>query len=302
MKRVLKPMKLVAIVLTLATLLPAVAQDDDQAAMEERLKDVPILFNMDTPEVAEIFARGQEVGNRADVFTKVGDSNTTNGDFLLAVGMDAEEFCKLGDYDYLQETIDYFSATAPIPGFNNSFIAYSIAAQEGLSSAAALDPLWSNNGNCQRSEGPVACEYRLKKPAVSIIMLGLMDSRYGEPESFRENLEKIVQTSIEMGVIPVLTTFVVQPDSTVLNYGHSLEMNVASVEIAEEYGTPVINLWAAAQSLPGYGVGPDRTHLAHKVGEFCSFDGAEQQYGGTLRNLLTLEALDELRVNILDAE
>jgi hypothetical protein len=37
------------------------------------------------------------------------------------------------------------------------------------------------------------------------------------------------------------------------------------------------------------------------VGKFCSFDGAEKQVGGTLRNLLTLQALDILRQKVLTA-
>jgi hypothetical protein len=31
------------------------------------------------------------------------------------------------------------------------------------------------------------------------------------------------------------------------------------------------------------------------VGEFCSFTGEELLYGGTMRNLLSLQALDVLR-------
>ncbi|MBZ0304512.1 MAG: hypothetical protein K8I82_00455 [Anaerolineae bacterium] len=264
----------------------------------ERLQSTPVLYNMDTPLLQTVFTHGQALGNRADVFTKVGDSNTTNGDFLLAIGM-GKTFCHLGSYAYLQETIDFFSATPPREDVQNSFNSYSIAAQKGLSSASVLDPFWATNALCEANESPLMCEYRIVKPSISIIMLGLMDSRYGEPESFAHYMEEIVKQSIEAGVIPVLTTFVVLPDQEVLNYDHSIQMNIALVDIAETYGTPLINLWAAVQELPNYGIGPDRTHLAHSVGQYCDFTGAEQEYGGTLRNLLTLQALDQLRKNVL---
>ena len=103
---------------------------------------------------------------------------------------------------------------------------------------------------------------------------------------------------MERGVIPVLTTFVVIPERGDV-YERSLEFNMALLDIAAETEMPLINLWAAAQTLPDHGIGPDHTHLKAVVGSFCSFDGAQAQYGGTLRNLLTLQALDMLRRDVL---
>ena len=96
----------------------------------------------------------------------------------------------------------------------------------------------------------------------------------------------------------VLTTFVVLPDRGEI-YERSLEFNMMLLDIARDEQIPLINLWAAAQTLPDDGIGPDHTHLKAQVGSLCSFDGAQQQFGGTLRNLLTLQALDQLRQNVL---
>ncbi|MBI5671435.1 MAG: hypothetical protein HZC41_25875 [Chloroflexi bacterium] len=295
---------LLAVTLTLCPVVMAAAQptptplsaDPEIQTMMERLLDVPVLYNMDTPAVHDIFTRGQQFGNRANVFTKVGDSNTTNGDFLQPLGMKGD-FCELGPYADLQETINFFSVP-PTPDEANSFVRQSVAAKEGLSSAAALDPFWAGEG-CEPNEGPLACEYRLIKPGVAVMMLGLMDVRYKHAESFRTNIEKVIQLSIDHGVIPVLTTIIVLPDQERLSFDDSIRINNHMLDMADQYGVPVINLWAAVQSLPDYGIGPDRTHLKARLGEFCSFDGAEQELGGTLRNLLTLQALDELRRNVL---
>jgi hypothetical protein len=77
-------------------------------------------------------------------------------------------------------------------------------------------------------------------------------------------------------------------------------MNMALLDIAEAEQVPLINLWAAAFALPDHGIGPDRSHLKARVGDYCNFAGAEQELGGTLRTLLTLQALDALRVNVLN--
>lgn len=271
--------------------------DPDIQAMVERLHETPALYNMDTPAVHDIFKHGQQLGNRANVFTKVGDSNTTNGDFLQPIGMKGD-FCELGPYTDLQQTIDFFSIS-PDTVAANSFVRQSVAAKEGLSSAAALDPFWAGD-DCEANEGPLACEYRLIQPGFAVMMLGLMDVRYKHADSFRTNIEKVIQLSIDQGVIPVLTTIVVLPDQERLSFDDSIQINNHMLDMADQYGIPVINLWQAVQTLPDYGIGPDRTHLKQKIGKFCSFDGSELEYGGTLRNLLTLQALDELRRNVLD--
>jgi hypothetical protein len=96
----------------------------------------------------------------------------------------------------------------------------------------------------------------------------------------------------------VQTTFTVLPDYVSPElplWDKALDYNIAIIDVAEKYSTPVIHLWKALQTLPDYGVGPDRTHLKASVGEYCSFTGEEQLYGGTMRNLLSLQALDEIQ-------
>jgi hypothetical protein len=262
----------------------------------ERLQSTPILYNMTTQQVRDIFQHGQELGERADVFTKIGDSNTTSGDFLYPMGVSDQ--CELGPFNYLQDTINYFLTTVPNSN-KNSFTHTSVAAKEGLSSNAVLDPMWAGD-RCQGHENPATCEYRLVKPSISLITIGLMDVRYKtSSDLFRSNIGELVQTTIAQGVIPVLTNIVVLSDQQTLSFDVSMQIDAVLLDIASQYDIPMINLWKAVQSLPDFGIGPDRTHMHHVVGSYCSFTGAEQTVGGTLRNLLTLETLDELRRNVL---
>ncbi len=280
------------------SLMPAPTQVTlgDIPAMEQRLKDTPIFQNLDTERVRAIFQQGQSDGNRANVFTTVGDSNTTNGDFLQPIGMGADTYCTWGSYNYLHATVAYFSTPLTATD-SNSFVHHSIAAGKGYSTASVLDPFWAPDDVCGSDSSPLTCEIARVKPSVAIIMLGNIDVSNMGRADYDANIRQIVQTLIQNGVIPVLTTFVVIPDRDV--YARSLEFNMSLLDLAQQEQTPLINLWAAAQTLPRDGIGPDGTHLKAVVGSFCSFDGAQGQDGGTLRNLLTLQALDQLRQNVL---
>ncbi len=257
-----------------------------------RLRLTPILMNSDTAAVSAIWASGAALGRRADVFTTVGDSNTTNGDFMQVFGL-SRDLCAWGDYAYLRETVAHFSAPLAT-GARTSFTHQSAAARMGFNTASVLDPFWAPSGQCASGESPLMCEYRRSGASISVIMLGGRDVLALDAEAYRANMTQIVGQSIAAGVIPVLTTFIVLPERGDL-YEKSIAFNLALLDIAEAAGVPLINLWTAAESLPDHGIGPDRSHLKARVGAYCAFDGAERQLGGTLRNLLTLQMLDRLR-------
>jgi hypothetical protein len=273
------------------------APADRMTIMINRLRTTPLIINTNTQQVHDIFRRGQALGNRANVFSMVGDSNTTNGDFMRPIGF--SNLCDLGPYYHLQQTIDFFSVS-PREDVANSFTNLSMAADRGFSAAIVLDPFWAD-GTCESNETPLMCEYRSVRPSVAIIMLGQIDINYGNPDIglYRAHMERIVQDSIDRGVIPVLTTIIFLETRDV--WPISMEYNMVLLDLAETYQIPLINMWAAAETLPDHGIGPDHSHLKAVVGYYCAFDGWEYEYGGTLRNLLTLEALDELRRNVLTA-
>lgn len=270
------------------------ALSDADRAHIARLMAVPVLHNLEADALAALLPvaeSGAAQGRRGDVFTRVGDSDTTSGDFLRPMGMRGD-FCAFGPYAYLEAAVAHFDG-APRDAFRNPFDATSVAAVNGLTMNAALDPFWTQDPACLPNETPLACEYRLARPSVAVIMLGRMDVTYFDADFYAQTARLLVEASVDAGVIPVLTTFVVLPDHP--DFGASLAFNSVLLDLADAYGLPLIHLWRAVQTLPRHGIGPDLTHLSHAVGEFCSFDGAQFSYGGTLRNLLTLLALDALR-------
>lgn len=250
--------------------------DEDLA----RLYTVPIL-----PEVSQrlvgVYQIGQALGNNNNVMVKVGDSNSVSGLYLSPI---ADGDYDLGAYDFLQETIDFFS---------DSFDNRSVAAQVGLNAFSVFDPIWAFN-TCEANESPLACEYRLSRPSVAVIMFGQNDTRVLNSEDFESQMRLIVETSLEFGVIPLLVTFTNNPELDDYIWGQGVRFNLITADIAQEYEVPLLNFWIPAQELPNYGIGTDNVHLTSS-GTTVAFNGYESRFGTTLHNLLVLEGLDLIR-------
>lgn len=260
--------------------------------VEARLWALPIIPA--TPRRArQIFAAGEALGNRPQVFSKVGDCHTAAHAYLLPLGVGEYD---LGPYNFLQTDIGFFSAVSPRQGVMNSFENQSMAAASAFNAAAVQDYIWADPVHCQQGESPLECEYRLLMPSIAVITLGSVDVQLYGPEDFRMWLGQLVQTTIQRGIIPVLTTIPTHPD---YYYEQSMAFNGVILDIAQQEQLPLINFWRATRELPNYGLSDDNFHLSHPEGRFISFDGEERVYGVTLHNLVTMLMLDHLRLNVL---
>ncbi len=198
------------------------------------------------PRVREIFLAGQAMGNHPDSVTTVGDCATAGPRFLYVI--DPESF----ETEELRETARYFAG---------SFTHASLAAETGLNTIKLLDPNYADPSICNAGETMLACEYRIAKPTISLIMLGTMDVHALSAAQFEAHMRAVVDISIAHGVIPVLSTIPDQPEmaSTVTP---SHEINAVIAQVASDYGVPLWNFWRAAHSLTNYGLREnDLTHL-----------------------------------------
>lgn len=246
-----------------------------------RLYSVPVIPSV-SGAMQEIFVRGQQLGNYRNVITKIGDSLSVSRIYLTSMSRGDHE---LGPYDFLEETIVYFGASMAEP---------SVASRIGLSSIAVFDPVWADAQLCESNESPLACEYRRKKPSVAFILFGPNDVRSMDDDRYGMQMRMIVEESLTAGVIPVLSTFSVDPDDEF--WWQAINFNLVLVDIAAEYEVPIINLWSAARPLPDYGLDEDGVHLKHSGYENLYYaTGHEAYYGVSLQNLLSLCMLDELR-------
>jgi lysophospholipase L1-like esterase len=245
----------------------------------------PYLSNLD-PSILDIFRRGQELGNRANVFSKIGDSITVSAAFLFSIGNGEYD---LAEFDYLQPVIDHFSQETALTG--NSFSNISMSAQVGWS---ALTPTRRGAGDeiyCSEIETPLECEYRLVRPSMALIMLGTNDIPGTPIASFEIGLRAVIEQSIEMGVIPIVSTL--PPMNQPGMNSRVIQFNEIIRELAIEYRIPLWDYWAPLQGLPDSGMGDDGVHPSVAPrGHWADFSEPYLQYGMVIRNLTALQALN----------
>ena len=232
----------------------------------------------------EVFERGQELGNRANVITKVGDSLTADPMYLTVM---SQEAVVLGPYDYLEETVNYYSESTALA---------SAAAKIGMATYTVFDPMWADAELCNPGESPLECDYRRKMPSIAFIMFGPNDVLHNNPDEYAENLSEIVEFTLDRGIIPVMSTFSYSPDNEY--WLQAVALNQVVIDVATEYEVPLINLWAAARPLDNYGLETtDGMHMNRSGFTYLKYDsGHESWYGLSLRNLLSLKMLDDLRL------
>jgi uncharacterized protein YraI len=241
-----------------------------------------------------IFLNGLSKGNLPHVFTRVGDSITAAPQFLTPIGSGNYS---LGSYGYLGTAINFFSG--PNARGANPFAAASLAARNSWGTTSILDPANADPNLCRSGETPLECEYRVVKPAVSLIMVGTNDSGGLPTETFRANLQTIVQISINMGVIPVLSTVPPKHYNPATD-GRVDEFNQVIIATARAYDIPLWNYWSAMRNTPGEGLGSDGVHPSTPPdGATTVFDDTHLQYGYTVRNLTALQVLYTLWQQIL---
>lgn len=275
---------------------------DIDASTANMLMSMPVVPAIG-PRVYEIFQRGQALGNNRAVFTQVGECNSMSQSFMVPFASGAYD---LGPYGYLQATINFFQT--PVGGVSNSFWYKGTAMTTGLTSAAVVDPAFGGNG-CPAGQSLLECDYERSKPAVALIHLGLYDVYWLTPGHFEQSMRRIIDISIQYGVIPVLTTFpthpgedAMWPNSAETRYQNRAAFNRSIVNLGYEYGIPVINFWGATHSLDWHGLKPhDYQHVLEpaNAGFYTSFNGEEYRYGFTMWNLVALQTLDALRTSVL---
>ena len=224
--------------------------------------------------VKQIFAKGQQLGNNAQRFSKVGDSIIEQPHYM--VKFDTPDY-NLGQYAYLQDVLNYY---------RGSYGRDSLSVRRGLHSWSWNNPTWADKDQCQPDEGPVACEYRVFKPSVSFIVLGSND--VGVPGYFRQSMEDLVKFTIDQGVIPIIVTKADRHE------GDSNINNIILKDTAAKFNVPLLDFDAVAGTMPNRGIDPtDGTHLtfyyAHDYSKPVAFTK-----GHAVHDLTSVIMLDKL--------
>ncbi len=275
---------------------------------------VPVIDGAMKSRLQTILQNGQRLGNRPHVFAKIGDSITESAGFLVDLGNPDYEPSNLGAYQSLAPTLVAFRQTTFSPANRfasawfevaNSFSSYSPSAQSGWSvdnalSTAQLESRYASE--CPTpDQSPLRCELRRKKPSIAFILFGTNDlERVNDVTAFRTQMTQLVEQTISVGVIPVLSTIPARRDSTSLN-ARVETYNQAIVDIANSNNIPLIHLWQALQPLPNNGLDGDGVHPSTYRNDQASLLTAEGlRYGYNMRNLLTLQTLDKIKRIVID--
>lgn len=242
--------------------------------------------------VRDIYRNGQALGNNARAFSKLGDCHSAGGGFVQVFGGTQFPY-NLGGYGQLQRVINYYKNTSPNGVDANSFTYVGEAAQNGFNAIEVHNPTWAPPQRCNKEESPLRCELRRIKPAIAIAMFGTADVHFMHPAMFERGLRQLVEDSLRVGTIPVLTTF---PE--VVQYrDKSILFNLIIKQIGLEYQVPVLDLHAALQFVQDKGVEGDGVHLKNVKEDDLGANLSDQNLsvsGVHVRNLLSLQALDAI--------
>ncbi len=248
------------------------------AAAPADVNGIPIdMIVLMPPEVQQqvraIYALGQTLGSNPRAFSKIGDSIMDTEHFLSRFDQSPYD---LGPYGYLQAVIDHFAG---------SFDRESAAVRVGMHTWGIFDPLWADPARCNAGENAIDCELRLHRPSIALIKLGTND--VGVPESFEENMARIVEACTERGVVPVLGTKANRHE------GAGNINNDIIRQIATRYQVPLWDFDLLSTTLPGRGLDLDSVHLTAYYAHDYSVPTAYQR-GHAMHNLSALIALERV--------
>jgi hypothetical protein len=251
----------------------------------------PLHSPMTPAVVARLKAVLASGGARRDAFVKIGDSNTASPAFLSCyAGQDVQ----WGEHASLAATRAHF-AGGRVDALRTSFDRVSTSATIGW---LAGQPLQGFPSHVDQEIGAV-------KPAFAVIMLGTNDDRPGGFEAFARSLPAVVDRTLALGVVPILSTLPPRSDSPAAA-ARIPEMNRTIRALAESRQIPLMDLYAALLPLPRHGLVGDGIHLASfwqdGAPHACWLTGEALEKGMNVRNLVVLQALDRARRFLVENE
>ena len=214
----------------------------------------------------------------ANVFSKIGDSNTVNTNYL---GCFAGANIDLAGRTTLQPALTHFLTGMIVS--TTSFDRTSLSATIGWS---AFSPL-------QGMPTPLQQELDAAQPRYATVMFGTNDVGFGDTHMFGRNMFTLIDTIAAQGVIPIISSVPPRDDSATID-AWVPRYNLVARGIAQARKLPFVDLHRELLNVPAHGLGPDGVHLNVYVPtgvRGCVFTAAGLGFGHNTRNLHTLEGL-----------
>lgn len=278
----------------------SVTESIQPPSQENLAQQIPILPDFDQQglqsRLRSIFDNGLGQGKRASVFAIIGDDLARQPGYLTPFADPGLDVSSTG----FQAIVDWYRQTAL--GEHNSFSRSSAAVSAAWRAQDILDPARNDPARCNAGETPLDCEIRLTQPSVAIVSAGYGDVFANtDPNAFRGTMEQIIQTLINRGIIPIVTT--VQPipgmEAQTDAINNAIIQVVQTVEANNGTTVLIYNLWRRFGQLPNNGLsGDNTTPSVSPAGAGDLSDEAAGNFGINARNRNTLRILSELRSRV----
>ncbi|MFN8529380.1 MAG: PKD domain-containing protein [Anaerolineae bacterium] len=242
------------------------------------------------PNLRSIYDNGvNNFGRLPYVFTFVGD-HTFEQSGIIDAFTNGNSY-NLGSNGDLQAIVDWYNFVGP--SGTGSFNSVNHALNGGYHVADLLNAA-NNPPGCGPTDTPVQCDITLSNASVILIAVGYRDAVDGtDIGTFTNDLNTVVQTAINNGVIPVLFTIRPTSDGSPIEQ-RTAQINDAIISVANSHSIPVVNVWRALHALPGDGEsGNDLSLSPGGAGDLT--DGALSSYGASVLNQNLLRVLSNLR-------
>ena len=231
-----------------------------------------------TPAMRQRYLSGIRAGRNPRVFTVAGDSNSQWGRYQGRVAA--------GEFE-----LDAWRGVAA--RFDPSFTRLSLAVRGGTGAFEMFDPAKASSPVCHADEGMFPCELRVSNASVVFIQLGTGD-RFAWRE-FEANYRRMIDDALAQSVLPVLVTKADDLESWQggAPMGH---MNDTIRRLAQEYGLPLLDFYAATRTLPTVPNPdlPDRPFTQYGLHDEWGYYFHLTDDGYALRILTTLQTLDAI--------
>jgi hypothetical protein len=261
------------------TVLPTASFTPRPPLEEDAWMHMPAVPTSISDSMRAVYERGLEMGNAPTRFSVIGDCQNVSS-YFLAVFDQPGEF-SLGEYAYLQPTIDYYQ---------ESFSRKSLAVKGGFNVAAILSPLRADPKSCNKNESPLDCELRTWQPSIVFVSMETWWSEKPE-EEYDKYMRRVIERILETGAVPIIAT---KADNLEGDHG----INATIAQIAYDYDIPLWNFWAAVQPLPNHGLSSDHFHLTFARNFFD--DPMRMKSAWPWRNLTALQSLDIVRRGLME--
>ncbi len=271
----------------------AMSSEPDAGAPTPDAGPSVLLYPLDrkhSPLTAEVVTSLQRIAarsttRRANVFSKVGDSNTVNPNYLSCF---AGTQVDLAGRTALEPALTFFRGG--LVGTTTSFDRVSLAATVGWSASAAI----------AGTPSPLQQELDATQARYATVMFGTNDVGFMDPYAYGQNLATLIDVAVSQGVVPILTTVPPRDDSATAE-AWVARYNLVARGLAQARQVPFVDLHRELQPVPAHGLGPDGIHLnvyAPSAVRGCALTTAGLGFGQNVRNLATLEALSRARTAV----